>query len=195
MGNAVYPVLPGLEWPVKRRARWQTSVDYSASGRRFATSHWTYPVYEYELGYEFLRRTPTDLELDSLWAFFQATGGRLDSFLFTDPDDSLCTAVQIGVGDGVNRDFRLQRAIGQSFEPVGAANGAITVTANGSPTTAYALIDFRTVRMNVAPAAGVVMRWTGAYFQRCAFLDDEMDFEKFMSQFWRARVRFETVKD
>jgi hypothetical protein len=50
-------------------------------------------------------------------------------------------------------------------------------------------------RFSTAPAAGVAIRWTGAYYMRCAFVDDELDLEKFMDGFWSAEgVQFETVK-
>lgn len=195
MSNLVFPVLPGLALPWKRSPRWSTRRRYTASGRRFATTYWTYPIWTYRLSFEFLRRDLSNTELESLAAFFNVHRGAWDSFLYLDPDDNAVSALQIGVGDGTSTDFALLRAIGSYSEPVGERNVITNVTINGSPTGAYTLLENRIVRFNTAPAAGQVLRWTGTYYMRCAFVDDEMDLEKFMAQYWTADgVEFETVK-
>jgi uncharacterized protein (TIGR02217 family) len=195
MSDVVYPVLPGLQYPIGRSPRWDTDRVFSRSGRRFASTQWTYPIWVYRLSYEFLRRSGGDAELDALVGFFNQVRGSWDTFLFADPDDNAVAAQTIGIGDGVNRDFALVRTIGAFAEPIGARNGAITVTANGAATTAYVLIENRIVRMNTAPANGVVMRWTGSYHMRCVFTEDRMNLEKFMSHLWSGEaVEFETWK-
>ena len=64
MSSAVYPVLPGLQWPVRRSIVTETRRRLTASGRSFRTTHWTYPTLRYRLSYEFLRRQQTFTEFD-----------------------------------------------------------------------------------------------------------------------------------
>jgi hypothetical protein len=195
MSESVFPVLPGLQWPVGRSPQWQTTRRRSASGRRFATSFWSYPVWLYRLSYEFLRRDPTYQELESLAGFFNLMHGGFDTFLYSDPDDNAVAALQFGVGDGVTREFALVRAIGSFSEPIGRTNALNEITINGTPNVLHALIDNRIVNFDTAPANGAVLRWTGTYYMRCAFVDDEPSLEKFMERFWSADgVEFETVK-
>lgn len=195
MSSLVYPVLPGLTWPARRSPQWSTRRRRTASGRRFATSYWTTPIYVYRLAYEFLRRDANFAELEALHGFFNQLQGGLDTFLYLDPDDNAVTAQSIGVGDGVSVDFPLLRAIGSAADPVGAKNGAITVTVAGSPTSAYTLLEDRIVRFNTAPTAGQALAWTGSYYMRCAFVEDSMDFEKFMAGLWSLDgVEFESIK-
>jgi hypothetical protein len=195
MSESVYPVLPGLQWPWKRTPEWSTTRRRSASGRRFATSYWTYPITRYRVSYEFLRRTPTFAEFEALYGFFNAMRGSLDTFLFSDPDDNTVSALQFGTGDGATRQFPFLRTIGAFSEPIGSVNVLNQVTINGTPNVLHALIENRIINFDTAPAAAAVLRWTGTYYMRCAFVDDEMDFEKFMQDFWSADgVEIETVK-
>lgn len=195
MSSEVFPTLPGLGWGVRRAPRWSSNRAMTASGRRFAVTYWTYPIWRYRLKFEFLRQRPGFTEMASLAGFFNKAYGPFDTWLFSDPDDNAVSALQFGTGDGTTRQFALARTLGGFLEPVGAKNGAITVTVDGSDTTAYALIEDRIVNFDTAPAAGKVLRWTGGYYMRCAFTEDEMDLSKFMRDLWSADgVEFETVK-
>jgi hypothetical protein len=195
VSNSIFPTLPGLQFPVRRSAVWRsTKRRTTASGRRFAVTNETYPIWRYTLSFEFLRRDATFSEYDSLVAFFNQHRGGWDTFLYLDPDDNAVTNTQFGIGDGATRQFAATRSIGGIAEPVGSV--VITqVTVNGTPTTSYVVDDGRIINFNAAPAASAVLRWTGSYYQRCAFVDDSMDLEKFMAGLWSADgVTFETVK-
>lgn len=195
MSSLVFPTLPGMKWPVRRTARWQTRRRYSASGRRFAVTQWSYPIWVYRLSFEVLRSNASFTEAESLLSFFNQLAGGYDFFLFSDPDYNAATNVQIGVGDGTTRDFALLRTIGSFSEPIGERNVISSVTINGTPTGAYTLVDNRIVRFNTAPTAGQVLRWTGTYYMRCAFVDDDLVLDEFMNGFHSADgVEFETVK-
>ncbi|MEI7443261.1 MAG: DUF2460 domain-containing protein [Burkholderiales bacterium] len=194
MSSLVFPTLPGIAWPVKRIPRWKTHKGYSASGRRFATTYYSYPIWGFKLKAEFLRSAVL-AEAESLMSFFNQLAGGYDYFLFTDPDYNSVTAQQIGVGNGTQTDFALLRTIASFSEPVGEKNAIGSVTINGTPTAAYSLVDNRIVRFNTAPSAGQVLRWTGTYYMRCEFMDDELVFEEFMNGFHSVdSIEFQTVK-
>lgn len=197
MSSLVYPDLPGRIYPVKCRVMWRTNRDSTASGRKFRWSNWSYPIYEWTLGYDVLRDSAGEPELQQIVGLYNLLGGGLDYFLFYDDRDgwNSVTDQGLGIGNGVNRDFPLLRSYGGFVEPVDEKRGAITIMVNGSPTSDYAWLDNRIVRFNTAPANGAVITWTGGYYWRCIFPDDTLETEQFMRQFHAARsVKFERVK-
>jgi len=51
------------------------------------------------------------------------------------------------------------------------------------------------VQFVTAPAAGAPLIWTGEFYRRCRFRDDELDIERFLYLLWKAKtVEFETHK-
>jgi hypothetical protein len=123
MSEAVFPVMPGLTWNIKKTPEWKTAIQESVSGKELAAAFMTYPRWTYSLAYEFLR-TGSYSELESLVGFFNARMGKFDTFLFEDPDDHNVTAQQFGTGDGVTTSFGLIRTYGGFSEPVQSLNGA-----------------------------------------------------------------------
>ena len=196
MSSSVYPTLPGLTWGLTRTPIWKTGKSETASGREFAVSYMTYPRYLYRLQYEFLRETGSFSELRTLVGFFNSMRGSFDSFLFLDPDDSVATNQQFGVGDGVTTRFQVTRSMGGFAEPVfDFVAGTTSFFVNGSLqasgiTLANGLLTFAS-----APAAGAVLTWSGTYYWRCAFTNDSTEFSQFMQRLWEAKaVEFKTRK-
>ena len=198
MSSAVYPDLPGLQFPVGRRPIWKSYRDETSSGREFATTFWTYPRYEFTLRYEFLRDKAPYVELQQLVGLFNAVYGSFDSFLFRDPflpEWQSVTDQGIGIGNGTRKDFPLVRAYGNFVEPIGEAQGTPTIKANGSAASGYTMFENRIVRFTTAPANGVVLTWSGSFYWRCRFVDDYLDTDQFMEQFFESRtVKIRTVK-
>jgi hypothetical protein len=64
-------------------------------------------------------------------------------------------------------------------------NSAPTITVNNVPNSNFTqtagLIQFTS-----PPAANAILRWTGTYYMRCRFLQDTVEFDKFMRIFWQA---------
>lgn len=123
MSNTLYPVLPGLAWPVNRTPMWENDSRTSISGRDFTRARWSSPRWLYQLKYEFLRSAAAQAEFQQLVGLFNQMRGDWDTFLFDDPDDNTATAQQFGLGDGVTTQFQLLRALGGFVEPVFALNG------------------------------------------------------------------------
>jgi uncharacterized protein (TIGR02217 family) len=201
MSDAVYPVLPGLTWPVKRTPIFSTKISTTPSGREFAQARMTYPRYRYGLTYEFLRSEAAYLQFQTLFGFYGQRLGMYDSFLFRDEDDRAVTAQGFGTGDGTTVAFQLVRALGGHTVPVWAVDssaGAPTIFVAGVPKTAgadYTLSATGLVTFTTAPAAAAALTWTGAYYWRCRFEMDEMPLDQFMRHFWKTgEVRFITRK-
>lgn len=188
MGNLVYPSLPGLTFGHSKTPEWKTNIHKAVSGKEFRTAWMSAPLYTFRLQYEFLRDATSYAELQSLIAFFNNCQGSFDSFLFTDPSDKSVTAQSFGAGNGVQTAFQLFRSFGGNLEAVGNLNGAPSIYINGVlQATGYTISATGVVTFTVAPANAAALTWSGNYFYRCRFLQDSMDFSKFMNALWEAK--------
>lgn len=186
MSNEVFPVLPGLEWGVKKSPRFTTRVQRAVSGREVRAGLMVWPLYQFELAYEFLRKP----DLDTLAGFYCARRGALESFLFTDPQDNSVTAQSFGVGDGSTTDFQLQRAWGGFVEPVHNINVLDAVLIDDVVVPEYenySVSDTGLVSFSTAPLLGAQLSWSGTYFFRVRFVDDNADFVEFMQALWQLK--------
>jgi uncharacterized protein (TIGR02217 family) len=196
MSNAIYPTLPGITFKVIHAPRFKTQIDETASGREYRQALMVYPRVRTVLQYEFLRNRSAADELQQLVGFFKARKGSYDSFLFNNPDDNTATAQQFGTGDGVTTSFQLLRTLGGFAEPVYDLNGVPQIYKAGVLQGAgYSINSAGLVTFTAAPTAGQVLTWSGAYYWRNRFLNDEQEFEKFMQQLWQAgRVEMLSIK-
>jgi uncharacterized protein (TIGR02217 family) len=192
MSNAVFPVLPGLEWGVMKVPTFATQVIRSLTGREVRGSLQQYPVWEYTLKYEFLKGGNLGSDLNSLMAFFVARQGQFDSFLYSDPADSSVTAQSIGTGNGTATTFQLVRTLsggGAAFvEPVNNPNVITGIYVAGVLQTGYSVSATGLVTLASAPANGVAVTWTGTFYYRVRFLQDSADFTAFYNNLWELKA-------
>jgi uncharacterized protein (TIGR02217 family) len=198
MSNAIFPTFDGLKWDVTRTPVWKTAVRETTSGREYRTAFQAAPRYLYKLAYEVLRETVGYTELQSLLGFFNARQGAFDSFLYTDPDDNSVTAQVFGTGNGSTTQFQLLRTLGAFNEPVYDTNSTPLIYDNGSlrtVTTHYTINATGLVTFVTAPVAGHSLTWTGTYYWRVRFRQDQTEFTQFMQKLWSTKsVEFITVK-
>lgn len=191
MGNAVYPDLPGLDIAVTKRPAFSTGIQRSVSGHEARVAFQAYPTWSMSLVYNVLR-SGAERELQAIVGFFLARRGAWDSFLFLDPDDSAVIDQAIGLGDGLKTQFQLFRSYGYGAgavfdEPVHNVASIGNIKLAGAPTTAYTLNSTGLVTFTAAPAVDVAVTWSGTFYHRCRFAEDEMDFDRFMQGLWEAR--------
>lgn len=196
MSNAVFPALVGLKFPVEKTPVWSNKVQPARSGKETRLSFWSYPIWQYSIGYDFLRSDSVNLELQTLAGFFNARQGSYDDWLFNDPDDNSCTASFFGTGDGTTTAFQLARTWGGNSEPVRAVNTVSQVTKNGTPTAAYTLnANTGVITFTTAPTAGQTLAWSGTFYWRCRFMDDQTTLSKFMTNLWESQtLKFQSCK-
>lgn len=115
MSNAIFPMLPGLAWSVKRSPGYSSRQQRSASGATTSAEFYSAPLTKWSFQYEFLRRGQGHAEVDAVMAFFRSHRGKHDSFLLRDPEDYAVTSMGFGVGNGTTLTFQLQRAIAGTF--------------------------------------------------------------------------------
>lgn len=59
----------------------------------------------------------------------------------------------------------------------------------------YAYAGGGRIQFSSPPAVGIPLFWSGEYYRRCRFTDDEMDLERFLYRLWKAKaIEFETHK-
>ena len=184
MSNAVFPSLPGLDFSnIARIPSWKTKVQQSVSGREVRGAFMSSPLYKFTLSFEFLRSNGY-AEFQTLVGFFNGRQGSFDSFLYFDPVDNSVTAQSFGIGNGTQTAYQLLRSFGGNQEVVCNVNAITGVYLNGVLTTAYSVSSTGLVTFAAAPVAGVAITWTGSYYYRCRFLQDEAEFANFMKYFW-----------
>jgi uncharacterized protein (TIGR02217 family) len=197
---ATFPALPGQGWSVIKTPRFSTRVASHSSGREVRSSLYAHALYEFELTFDGLDSSGANAGLQSqslqtLMGFWLACGGQFGTFLYIDPSDGSVTNQVIAVGDGSTTSFTLGRAIGGYFEAVSYVTSVGSVTVNGVATSAYALAQPNTITFATAPANGSPVAASFSYAFQCRFLDDQVEFENFMSGLWRAKsLKFRQVR-
>lgn len=208
MSTSVLPTLKGLGWPVVRTAMWNTGVQRSISGKRTAVAFQAYPLYQWELTYNYLMADSVNLDMQTLLAFFNSLQGQLDTFLYEAPDDNSVTGQNLGTGDGVTTDFQLVRAmvgVGYSYvEPILAPKHVSTVYVNGVAVSgsAWTVSSWGSATPGVitftpgnVPPVGQAVTADFTFYWPVALTDDSLELNAFLSQIYKnPSLKFMSVK-
>jgi len=191
--------LPGLAFTVKKQPKFSTVKQVATSGVSVRRAQMQYPIWEFELTYEFLEdRTGATSSLKTMMGFFLQRLGGFDTFLYKDPDDYLVTAGPQATTDGVTTQFAFKRTLGGFSEKVGQVDNvaAIHLYLDGvlvSPSL-YTVTMPNLVVFTTAPAAGKALTADFQFYFACIFQEDQLSFEKFMDKLWQLQtVTFESV--
>jgi uncharacterized protein (TIGR02217 family) len=201
MTNFVWPVLPGLAFPVVRVPQWRNGRQEAVSGKESTVKYRRYPRIRWELQYELLRDDITVSEAKAIAGLFNACGGSYDTFLYTDPDYNTVTLESFGTGDGATTAFQLIATYQNSGGPgaperVQNLSGAPQIYKAGvlqTLTTHYTIGPTGLVTFVTAPTGGQALTWSGSFYYRCRFEGDELVMTKIMSQWWELPVAFRSV--
>jgi uncharacterized protein (TIGR02217 family) len=199
MSLATFPALPGQGWSVTKTPRFSTRVASHSSGREVRAGLYAHALYEFELAFDGLDSSGANAglqvqSLQTLMGFWLGCGGQFGAFLYVDPTDNSVSGQVIATGDGSTTSFTLGRAIGGYYEPVSYVTSISTVTVSGAA-TAYSLSAPNIVTFATAPPGGAAIAASFNYAFQCRFLDDQAEFENFMSGLWRAKgLKFRQVR-
>lgn len=191
MGQEIYPTLPGRTWDTTATPVFNTKVLKSVNLTESRVSFTASPIYRMTLKYDVLREglfngNSYD-EWTELFSFFLARRGRWDSFLYLNPDDYQVVDQPFGnAPNGSNTDFHLARTLGSFTERVANVETIDEVAVDGA-TVGYTVSNQGVVTFDTAPAEGSELTWSGSYYYRCRFTEDESDFQQFMLRLWSAR--------
>jgi hypothetical protein len=129
--------------------------------------------------------------------FFLQLQGQFGTFLYADPDDNTVAGQAFATGTGSTTSFTMMRSLGGFLEPVGWVTAIANVYLNGvvQSSSGYSLTAPNALVFTSAPASGATVSADFSYAFNCRFLDDQMDFEEFMSSLWRLEsMKFRSVK-
>jgi hypothetical protein len=196
------PSLPGLSWSRHKKPSFSTRIAPHVSGREVRVALMSYPLYEFEAVYNGLTSSAVTFaglgasSLQSLMGFFLQLQGRFGTFLYVDPDDAVVAGQVFATGDGTTTAFTMERSLGGFLEPVGWVTTLSNVYLNGvAQSSGFALTAPNTLTFTTAPTSGATVSADFSYAFNCRFLDDQLDFEEFMSNLWRLdSMKFRNVK-
>jgi uncharacterized protein (TIGR02217 family) len=220
MTAPIFPALGGQGWSVHKKPTFATTVARHASAREVRSPNYANPIWQFELTFDGLDATASSQygglgaqSLQALMGLFLQCQGQYGAFLFYDASDYRVSAQPLGTGDGTTTKFQLARSLGGFAEPVvapvtsattlnfaGGATVAATapvITDNGTVVAAanYAISNPGVVTFNTAPASGHTLTWSGYFGFLCRFDGDDLDFEQFMANLWRAQsVKFRSLR-
>lgn len=196
-----FPILAGQGWSVHKRPTFSTRVASHVSGREVRQPLYAYTLYEFELTFDGLASNDAfpgvgASSLQSLMGLYLQCEGQYGTFLYTDPTDNAVTEQGIATGDGATTSFTFQRTLGGFIEPVSWVSSVANVYLNGvAQASGWSLAQPNTLSFTAAPASGAVITADFAYAFVCRFLDDQEDFEEFMSGLWQVQsLKFRSVK-
>lgn len=190
MSDSIFPSnIPGITWECSKKPLFSTIVRTSASGRELRASMQSYPTWMFTRKYEFLRDSMVNgvNELKVIVGFFLLRMGSFDSFLYEDPDDNSVIDQQVAIGNGTTKTFQLVRSFGGFLEPTMNVKAITDVKIDGVATTEYVHGTLGRITFNDAPGVGEIVSWSGSYYFRCRFNDDDADFEQFLKKFWQLK--------
>jgi hypothetical protein len=198
MSDLIFPTLRGLQYPIGKTPHWNTITQESISGVKKFLQCYTYPYYTLSLSFSYLsdRGSMAD-DIHTLMAFYNQLGGAGQDFLFADPlfEDNACAKQKFGVGDGEKTSFRLVRQYGDYVEPIFGVYDKPHIYVDGTEIHDFEWDRTGLITFDDAPDNGDVLRWTGRWFYRCHFHDDEAEFQQiFMGGWDLEEIVLESIK-
>ena len=195
MSNDIFPTLPGEKMAFEMAPLFDTRIQKSESGKEISIAKQAYPRWEFTLNWDIIRQNvnvATYTELRTLVGHFLKARGSWDDWLYAHPEDnSVVVAQAIGAGSGVaGQTFQLVRDYGGFVEPVQNVNGAIVLKVGGvtqTVATNYTVSALGIVTSVTAFTNAAAVTWTGSFYYRCRFTEDQVRFARFMNNFWEVR--------
>lgn len=203
VSDHLLPTLPGLAWHVKKRPKFNTAIASHVSGREVRVSNYAYPIWEWEMKFEFLR-ADAHSELQQLMGFFLARAGAFDTFLYRDPsEDNQVQDHLLAVGDGATTKFTLTKTYGGFTEPCGYVDSsslAIRFQPSGATeaqpqTTGWTFVSPNQIVFAVPPPVGTSVLIDFTWYYRVRFAEDSQDYDNFMFDLWQLqKLSIQSVK-
>jgi hypothetical protein len=187
MSELLFPTLRGLTYPIGKTPHWNTITQESISGVKKFLQCYTYPYYTFALSFTYLSdKNLQQDDIHTLMGFYNQLGGAGQDFLYADPlfEDNRCVKQTFAVGDGTTTKYRLVHRYGDFVEPIFGIKEKPYIFVNGVQTTAFAWNSEGLITFNAAPASGTVLSWTGRWFYRCHFQNDEAEFQQIFYGGW-----------
>lgn len=201
MTNNVFPAFQGWTYNKEKTPIWKTNIYEATSGKENRIQKWSYPRYKISLNYNFMTDNAVQSvsldkgELEKLQGFFNSVGGPCDDFLFYDEVENTCTDQPFGIGDGTTKTFQLKRALQNWVEPINGILAAPTIKVNGTATNSFSWDNHGYITFSSAPANNAVLTWSGNYYFRVRFENEELKLTRTYEGLWEGiTINLITVK-
>jgi uncharacterized protein (TIGR02217 family) len=201
MTNLIYPTFQGWSYKKEKTAIWKTNIYEATSGKEVRIQKWSYPRYKITLNYNFMTDNNINSitldkgDVEKLQGFFNSVGGNCDDFLFYDDVENYCNNNIFGTGDGSTKIFQLYRTLPNWVEPVKGIVEKPKIYINGTQTNAFTWDNDGKITFTAAPAAGAILTWTGNYYFRVRFENEELEVSRTYDGLWEGiEINLITVK-
>lgn len=167
-------------WPIKQTPVFNTIIQTPATKRgelRISTTQ--FPLWNFIFDISYLKGDAqgSATAWQTLVDFYMRVQGAASDWLFLHPYDHQVTAQPIGTGDATTTEFTMYRTLisGGAQDLIQNFVSAPEIFLNGvlQSGSSYTIDQFGTITFNTAPGAGVVITWTGQFYYRCRFMDDQ----------------------
>ena len=198
-----FPTLAGQGWSVHKKPLFSTLIANHVAGREVRDALYANPIWQFELTFDGLDGTSAGVNgslgpqsLQALMGLFLQMQGQFGAFLYVDPTDSFALNQNVATGDGTTTSFPLARTLGGFTEPVGWVTSVSAVSVGGvAVTSGWSIRAPSSLTFATAPAAGAAIVASFAYAFLCRFDGDDLDFEQFMANLWKAEsVKFRSLR-
>jgi hypothetical protein len=112
-------VMKGLAYSVHKKPLFKTNISSASSGFEARYAMMAFPIWEYELTYEFMTDEAQTDALQTMMGFFLQMMGSGNNFLFKDPDDYESSMSLMAPYNDSTVTYLATRALGGFIEPVG----------------------------------------------------------------------------
>lgn len=201
MSNFIFPSFQGWSYEKTITPEWNTTIYESESGRETRIQKWKFPRYKIKITYNFLTDEKTKSvqlekgDIERLQGFFNAVGGSFDDFLFLDDTENYVENQTFGVGDGHTTVFQLVRNHPYWAEPVNGIHEIPEIFVDGVKCETCTVNANGEVIFEEAPAADSVLSWTGQYYFRVRFEQDQIELTRTWDGLWEGiEIEMKTVK-
>ena len=195
MSDLLFPTLRGLTYPIGKTPHWKTLQNQTISGVKKFVQLYTYPYYEFTLSFNYLSdENSQNDDIRTLAGFYNRVGGAGVDFLYADPlfEDNTVEMQKFADTDGETKKWQLTHEVGGFIEPIfGILEHPQIFSKEGSNTpveltegTDYTINSWGVVTFNIAPSDGKTLYWTGKWYYRCHFAQDEAALEQIFFGGW-----------
>lgn len=190
MSNHIFPTFQGWSYEKSIIPVWNTQTYEHLNGCETRIQKWKYPKYKIVINYNFM--TDKDIQgitlekgdVERLQGFINQVGGTANDFLFKDDTENFVEDQVFGVGNGQKKRFQLIRNMPYWAEPVTGIVEKPTILINGIETENYEVSPYGVVTFEEPPAADSVLTWTGGFYFRVRFQEDEIEITRTWQGLW-----------
>lgn len=201
MSNNVFPQFQGWAYEKKKTPVWNTQTYEHLNGSETRIQKWKYPRYKIELNFNFMTDnnvqgiTLEKGDVERLQGFINQVGGSANDFLFKDDTENFVENQVFALGNGQEKKFQLIRSLPYWTEPVTGIVETPKIFIDGVEAEGYSVDAYGVVTFDNPPAAETVLTWSGSFYFRVRFQEDEIEITRTWQGLWESiEIPMITVK-